>query len=93
MEIKDFEDNKILAKRKVFYVAIYDNNGHVAAFVSSPLSFAASRANAALFETKEEAEVLKVQAEKRGIVPALVFNYSCMQVGSAIQYQVNVWKF
>lgn len=93
MEIKDFESNKILAKRKVFYVTIYDNNGHVAAFVSNSLLIAASRANAALFETKEEAEELKMQTEKQGIIPALVFNYSRMRVESAIQYQVNVWKF
>lgn len=50
---------EILNRRTVYYVAIYGKEHNIACFLSGALSFVANRSDAALFDTKEEAEDLK----------------------------------
>ena len=76
---------EILCRRKVYYVAIYDKDGKMVAFLGSELHYVSSRTDAALFDTEKEAEI-------NGICNT-IDNFSKMVVSHDTQYQTNVWKF
>ena len=46
---------EILCRRKVYYVAIYDKDGKMVAFLGSELHYVSQRTDAALFDTEKEA--------------------------------------
>lgn len=86
------EEGEILDKRRVYYVTLFDNDGSVCGFLSSAISFVSTRPNAALFDTKEDAEQLMKQAMENGI-QGMLRDFSHMNVSSDTQYQYKVWKF
>lgn len=83
---------EILNRRTVYYVAIYGKEHNIACFLSGPLSFVANRSDAALFDTKEEAEDLIKRAEANGLC-AIFGGVSNMKVSSGVQYLTCQWKF
>ena len=83
---------EILCRRKVYYVAIYDKDGKMVAFLGSELHYVSSRTDAALFDTEKEAEELLKEAEINGICNT-IDNFSNMVVSHDTQYQTQVWKF
>jgi len=86
------EEGEILSKRRVYYVTLFDTNKSVQGFLSSAMSFVSRRPEAALFDTKEDAEELMKQAEENGIT-CCIRDFSHMSVSSDTQYQYKVWKF
>ena len=83
---------EILCRRKVYYVAIYDKDGKMVAFLGSELHYVSSRTDAVLFDTEKEAEELLKEAEINGICNT-IDNFSKMVVSHDTQYQTQVWKF
>lgn len=86
------KETAIVDKRKVYYVTLFDNDGSVAGFLSSAMSFVTRRPDAALFSEKEDAEELMKQAESNGIT-AVLRDFSHMHVSCDTQYQFKVWEF
>ena len=83
---------EILCRRRVYYVAIYDKDGNLVAFLGSELHYVSQRTDAALFDTEKEAEELLKKAEANGICNT-IDNFYKMIVSNDTQYQAKVWKF
>lgn len=83
---------EILNRRTVYYVTVYGIERNILCFLSGPLSFVANRPDAALFNTKEEAEDLIKQAEANGLC-AIIGGVSNMKVSSGVQYLTCQWCF
>lgn len=82
----------ILAKRKVYFVVVYNRDNKIGCFLSSPMAFVMNRQDAALFDTREEAEELMKQARNNGI-GNLIPDCLRMSVSFDIQYLHAVWNF
>lgn len=82
----------ILAKRKVYFVVVYNRDNKIGCFLSSPMAFVMNRQDAALFDTREEAEELMKQARNNGI-GNIIPNCLRMSVSFDIQYLTAVWNF
>lgn len=82
----------ILAKRKVFFVVVYNRDNNISCYLSSPMAFVMNRHDAALFDTREEAEELMKQARSNGI-GNLIPDCLRMSVSFDMQYLHAVWNF
>lgn len=88
----------IPGRRKVYYVAVYnENNERVAVITSSffgrsGLFYANSRFDADLFGDKDEAEELIRKVKSNGVCNKLRY-FAKTNVPSDLQYKVTEWKF
>lgn len=83
---------KIVDRRKVYYVTIYNSRHMIVAFLVSSLHYVSSRTDAALFDTKEDAEELMKKAELNGICNTIP-DFAKMTVSSDTQVLLQHWHF
>ena len=97
-ELKSKFSKVIPGRRKVYYVAVYnENNERVAVITSSffgrsGLFYANSRFDADLFGDKDEAEELIRKVKSNGVCNKLRY-FAKTNVPSDLQYKVTEWKF
>ena len=83
---------KIVDRRKVYYVTIYNSRHMIVAFLGSSLRYVSERTDAALFDTKEEAQELMKKAELNGICNTIP-DFAKMMVSSDTQVLLQHWHF
>lgn len=91
MKLQD-STGKIIDRRKVYYVTIYNSRHMIVAFLGSGLHYVSERTDAALFDTKEEAKELIRKVKSNGVCNKPRY-FAKAKVPSDIQYKVTEWKF
>ena len=91
MKLQD-STGKIVDRRKVYYVTIYNSRHLIVAFLGSSLHYVSERTDAALFDTKEEAQELMKKAELNGICNTIP-DFAKMTVSSDTQVLLQHWHF
>ena len=76
----------------MYYVTIYNSRHMIAAFLGSSLHYVSRRTDAALFDTKEEAQELMKKAELYGICNTIP-DFAKMTVSSGTQLLLQHWHF